>query len=310
MPDRHDYLNATLEAPKRSPTATAGNTEDHYTGVVHNPWRQLRAFTDARIGLGRTGISLPTNELLAFQLAHARARDAVHTPLDMPLLCEQLADIDGLPSSQPPLQLQSQAIDRATYLQRPDLGRQLSEASRTQLGQTAAKPATITATAASEICQLAIVIVDGLSAHAVQHNAAPFLRAFCRELKEDPMPHRWQLTQPSIVEQGRVAIGDEIGQHLGATAVLVLVGERPGLSSPDSLGLYLTWAPRVGTNDAARNCISNIRPAGQSYTEAAQRTLYLLQEARRLGLSGVALKDRSELRVIEHQQPRSSFLTS
>ncbi len=289
-----DHSLDTLELP-------ADAIDEHYTGVVDNPWRRLREFTDARIGLGRTGISLPTNELLAFQLAHARAKDAVHMPLDIPHLCEHLREVEGLPSSAP-YQLSSQASDRAAYLQRPDLGRQLDKASLAKLpsfSETVNKGR-----------HLVIVIIDGLSAHAVQLNTAPFLRALCQELTADSQTD-WRISSLCIVEQGRVAIADEIGERLGADAVLVLVGERPGLSSPDSLGLYLTWAPRKGLNDAARNCISNIRPAGQSYTEAAQRTLYLLQEARRLGLSGVKLKDRSESQVIEHQQHKSSnFLTN
>lgn len=290
----HD-LNSTLDAPETA------ETSEQYTGVVHNPWRRLREFTDARIGLGRTGISLPTNELLAFQLAHARAKDAVHMPLDIPGLCKQLLGIPGLPQVAP-YQLSSQAADRASYLQRPDLGRQLDAASREKLVPDTRSPGSSR--------HLAIVIVDGLSAYAVQLNTVPFLQALSRELAADTQTD-WQIGSVCIVEQGRVAIADEIGERLGADAVLVLVGERPGLSSPDSLGLYLTWAPRQGLNDAARNCISNIRPAGQSYAQAAQRTLYLLQEARRLGLSGVKLKDRSESQVIEHQQHKSSnFLTN
>lgn len=292
----HELDNVLVASEPDSVSST-----EQYTGVVHNPWRQLREFTDARIGLGRTGISLPTNELLAFQLAHARAKDAVHMPLDIPRLCAQLRDVHGLPASAP-YQLSSQAPDRTGYLQRPDLGRQLDQPSQTKLKRCPAK--------GNNSCHLAIVIVDGLSAHAVQLNAAPFLQALCKELGADSQTD-WQLGTVCIVEQGRVAIADDIGERLGADAVLVLIGERPGLSSPDSLGLYLTWRPRKGLNDAARNCISNIRPAGQSYTDAAQRTLYLLQEARRLGLSGVKLKDRSEAQVIEHQQHKSSnFLTN
>ncbi|WP_022962713.1 ethanolamine ammonia-lyase subunit EutC [Halopseudomonas pelagia] len=284
-----------------APEPNSASSPEQYTGVVHNPWRQLREFTDARIGLGRTGISLPTNELLAFQLAHARAKDAVHMPLGILQLCAQLRDIHGLPACAP-YQLSSQAPDRTSYLQRPDLGRQLDQTSQAKLNHRAAT--------GNNSRHLAIVIVDGLSAHAVQQNAAPFLQALCKELSADSQTD-WQLSAVCIVEQGRVAIADDIGERLGADAVLVLIGERPGLSSPDSLGLYLTWGPRKGLNDAARNCISNIRPAGQSYTDAAQRTLYLLQEARRLGLSGVKLKDRSESQVIEHQQHKSSnFLTN
>lgn len=264
--------------------------------VIDNPWRRLRAFTDARIGLGRAGISLPTSELLAFQLSHAQARDAVHCPLDVPALCTALAELP-MPLGQP-LQLHSQAVDRQTYLQRPDLGRRLDEASRELL----------IAQATEQPSDLAIVIVDGLSSLAVQQNARPFLEAFLPLLGEQ-LPE-CRMTPVSVVLQGRVAIGDDIGALLNARAVLLLVGERPGLSSPDSLGLYLTWAPRPGLTDAARNCISNVRPAGLGGTEAAQRAVYLLREAQRLQLSGVGLKDRSASAVIEHGTGKRNFLVS
>jgi len=256
--------------------------------VVDNPWRRLRDFTDARIGLGRAGISLPTSEMLAFQLSHAQARDAVHFPLDVDALCAQLAGLSSLPNAAP-LHLHSQAQDRTTYLQRPDLGRLLDDASREQL---AALPA------ASSQSDLAIVIVDGLSSLAVQQNAPAFLAPLLELLQAEAEP--WRLAPVTVVEQGRVAVGDGIGELLNARAVLLLIGERPGLSSPDSLGLYLTWNPRSGLNDAARNCISNVRPAGLPYAEAARRVLYLLREARRLNLSGVKLKDRTQDEVIEH----------
>ncbi|MBB1294364.1 MAG: ethanolamine ammonia-lyase small subunit [Pseudoalteromonas rhizosphaerae] len=267
--------------------------------VVHNPWRQLRSFTDARIGLGRAGISLPTAEMLAFQLSHAQARDAVNFPLDLAALSEQLEDFCASL-----LHLHSQAVDRNHYLQRPDLGRKLDQASRDQLSNYMSKAAT-----ATELHHdIAIVIVDGLSSLAVQKNAHPFLVQLLTILREQPEP--WRLAPISLVEQGRVAIGDDIGELLNAKVVLVLIGERPGLSSPDSLGLYLTWQPKTGLNDACRNCISNIRPAGLSYQDAAQRTLYLLQEAKRLNLSGVGLKDRSQDDVIEHQTQTTNFLLS
>lgn len=268
-------------------------------GVVENPWRRLREFTDARIGLGRAGVSLPTRQLLEFQLAHARARDAVHLPLDIPLLLQSLERLSGFDQAATQL-LQSQASDRQVYLQRPDLGRALDERSVRRLTESAES---------SRRCDLALVIVDGLSSRAVQQNAAPFLQALLSELSADTA-RTWQLGPLCVVEQGRVATGDEVGALLGAEAVLVMIGERPGLSSPDSLGLYLTWAPRIGLNDAARNCISNIRPAGLAYTEAAQKAMYLLQEARRLRLSGVRLKDRSESRVIEHDDKINNFLTN
>lgn len=260
--------------------------------VVDNPWRVLEAFTDARIGLGRVGGSLPTNEHLAFQLAHAQARDAVHLPLDVDRLIEQLQQPNRSDNAEP-LVLDSQAVDRVTYLQRPDLGRRLHSSSQ-QAIQTFNQDYT-SKSVDKQAFDLAIVLVDGLSSQAVQSHAAPFITQLKQALVEDSAKHNreWHLAPFTIVKQGRVAIGDEIGQLLGAKVVLVLIGERPGLSSPDSLGLYLTWGPKVGLTDAARNCISNIRPAGLDVTQAANRTMYLLQESRRRQISGVQLKDRT-----------------
>ncbi|MCK7546734.1 ethanolamine ammonia-lyase subunit EutC [Marinobacter koreensis] len=263
--------------------------------VTLNPWRRLRAYTDARIGLGRAGVSLPTSELLAFQLAHAQARDAVHLALDMTTLCEQIEQISG----QAPLRLHSQAVDRVTYLQRPDLGRRLDEDSRSRLHAPEAS--------ASSPVDLAIVVADGLSSFAVQNNTGPFLAALFSQL--DASEEVWSLAPITVVEQARVAVGDEIGDLVNARAVLVLIGERPGLSSPDSLGLYLTWAPQIGRTDAERNCISNIRPAGLDVGEASRRAVYLLQEARRMEISGVSLKDRSETPVLACETGPGNFLT-
>ncbi|GAA4033415.1 ethanolamine ammonia-lyase subunit EutC [Actimicrobium antarcticum] len=233
--------------------------------VTANPWQALKKFTDARIALGRAGVSLPTTAHLAFQLAHAQARDAVHLALDVPQLTQAIG--------RPCLALHSAAPDRTVYLQRPDLGRQLDAASRTLL---AAGP-----------YDLAFVIADGLSAHAIMQNAAPFLaRVFAQTA-------HWTIAPLCIVEQGRVAIGDEIAERLGAQMVVVLIGERPGLSAPDSMGLYLTWQPHVGLTDAYRNCISNVRPAGLGYAAAADKLQYLLVEAFRRQVSGVALKDET-----------------
>lgn len=254
--------------------------------VVENPWERLNAFTDARIGLGRAGVSLPTSKLLAFQLAHAQAQDAVHCPLEVEALASELAQ--KLSLSEAPLPLHSHAQDRATYLQRPDYGRRLNDESREHLRQVASS---------QQRYDLAIVIVDGLSALAVQQNSGPFLSALYQTLNNDATD--WQLAPLTIVEQGRVAIGDEIGALLNADAVLVMIGERPGLSSPDSLGLYMTWAPEPGLKDDRRNCISNVRPAGLQVEEAARRFFLLLKEARQLKLSGVKLKDRSEDDVLE-----------
>ncbi|WP_404344777.1 ethanolamine ammonia-lyase subunit EutC [Vreelandella venusta] len=254
--------------------------------VIENPWERLRAFTDARIGLGRAGVSLPTKQLLAFQLAHAQAQDAVHCPLECQTLADELTQALGL--STEPLAVHSRAEDRAMYLQRPDYGRRLNEASRQTLQQAAES---------GQRFDLAVVIVDGLSALAVQQNSAPFLTALYDAFGRDK--NEWKLAPLTLVEQGRVAIGDEVGALLNADAVLVMVGERPGLSSPDSLGLYMTWGPEVGLKDDRRNCISNVRPAGLAYEEAARRLLLLLTEARERKLSGVKLKDRSEDSVLE-----------
>jgi ethanolamine ammonia-lyase small subunit len=249
--------------------------------VVDNPWRQLRRFTAARIALGRTGVSLPTDPQLAFQLAHARARDAVHLALDAPQLL-QAFESAGLAGVTDGLILDSAAGDRLTYLQRPDLGRRLNLASRatlTALPQQAARR-----------YDVAFVVADGLSALAIMQNAAPFLAALMPRIA----PENWTLAPIAIVRQGRVAVADEVAELLGAKLVVILIGERPGLSSPDSMGLYLTWMPQVGTTDAGRNCISNVRPAGLSYEEAAFKLHYLMSEARKRQLSGVHLKDETD----------------
>lgn len=270
--------------------------------VVENPWSDLRRFTDARIGLGRAGISLPTSEMLAFQLSHAQARDAVNFPLDISEMTKTLSAIDALSVVEKPLSVQSEAVDRVTYLQRPDLGRKLNQAGRTTLLNTMQSRQSST----QAQYDLAIVVVDGLSSLAVQKNAAPFISELLKQLPTEPSPYK--IAPITLVEQGRVAIGDDIGELLNAQVVMVLIGERPGLSSPDSLGLYLTWEPKTGLNDACRNCISNIRPAGLSYFEAARRAVYLLQEAKKCGLTGVNLKDRTQDDVIEHQVQTTNFL--
>lgn len=243
--------------------------------VVPNPWSTLRRFTPARIALGRSGTSLPTEPQLAFQLAHAQARDAVHRAFDADSTAQAIQAL-GLSTRV----AHSAATDRPTYLQRPDRGRRLDEASAAALrGSTTAS-------------DLAIVIADGLSALAVERHAAPFLAGLLPLLRNaNPA---WSLSPVVLVHQGRVAIGDEIGALLQASVVLVMIGERPGLSSPDSLGLYLTWAPRPGRSDAERNCISNVRPEGLPYDDAAHRAAWLLNAARARQLTGVALKDESE----------------
>lgn len=236
-------------------------------------WARLRQWTPARIGLGRAGGSLPTRALLEFELYHARARDAVHAAMDAEALARELR-ASGLGEA---VVLQSQARDRMEYLLRPDLGRMLSAESRARLSDFANRVGP---------CELAVVIADGLSAVAPARHAVPLLR-------ELQTVSGWTNVTMVVANSARVALGDEIGELLGAEAVVVLIGERPGLSSPDSLGVYLTWAPRVGRTDAERNCISNVRPEGLPYAAAARRLAYLLREARMLRLSGVRLKDDS-----------------
>ena len=233
--------------------------------------KSLREFTPARVDLGRTGHSLPTRELLAFQLAHAKARDAVHLPLDVHSLVFELRQKDI-----PCITLASEACGRSQYLHRPDLGRRLNAPSRERLAPL------------KSAYDAAFIIADGLSALAVHRHAVPLLELVLAQL-------HWTIAPVAIVEQGRVAIGDEIGELLGTKLAVVLIGERPGLSSPDSLGVYLTWQPRLGRTDAERNCISNIRVEGLSYELGAHRLLFLMNESRRLKLSGVKLKERAPL---------------
>jgi ethanolamine ammonia-lyase small subunit len=246
--------------------------------VDTNSWTQLRRFTQARIALGRAGVSIPTKPMLDFQLAHARARDAVHLPMDRDGLVARLEA-----TGYSPIALKSAASDRTVYLQRPDLGRRLDDAARARLSGHVLQGA--------HGFDVAFVIADGLSALAVNQHAIDMLEAVRPGLVE----RNWRLAPVCVVEQGRVAIGDEIGALLGAQTVVILIGERPGLSAPDSLGVYLTYAPRPGLTNAARNCISNVRPDGQSFSVAARRLLYLLVEARRRGLSGVDLKDEADI---------------
>ena len=246
------------------------------TSVTANPWGELRRFTSARIALGRTGTSLPTAPHLEFQLAHARARNAVHADLDTPHLSAVLTAC-GLHV----LQLHSAAGSRAEYLQRPDKGRVLDDGSRATL-KALANPA--------EPYDIAIVIGDGLSAFAIAQNTVPFLDVLLPAINAEG----WRIAPIAMVKQARVAIGDEIGAQLGARLVVVMIGERPGLSSPDSMGLYLTFAPRQGLTDESRNCISNVRPEGLSYERAAHKLVYLAGEALKRGLSGVQLKDEAE----------------
>ena len=230
---------------------------------------RLRAMTPARVALGRTGASQRTSDLLDFQRSHAQARDAVHARLEAASLAAELSAITG----REVLRLHSAAADRATYLKRPDLGRRLDETSCASL--------------LSGDWDLSLIIADGLSAIAVERHVAPLLRQLLPPLAG------WRIAPLVVVEQGRVAIGDEIGAALGAQISIVLIGERPGLSSPDSLGAYLTWNPAPGRTDAERNCISNIRAGGLTYMQAAAQLNFYLTEARRRELTGTALKEDS-----------------
>jgi len=227
--------------------------------------RRLRAMTPARVGLGRSGVSQLTVDVLGFQLSHAQARDAVHARLDAAALAEAIGAMAPVV-----LRLHSAATDRAEYLQRPDLGRRLALSSRTALAASGA-----------EEVDVAVVIADGLSALAVERHAAPLLERLLPRLAGR------KLSPLCIVEQGRVAIGDEIGEALKARLSVVLIGERPGLSSPDSLGAYTTFAPRVGRTDAERVCLSNIRAEGLSYEEAAAQLERVVSEAFERRLTGV-----------------------
>ena len=242
--------------------------------VQSDPWQSLRQFTNARIALGRTGSSLPTKEILNFGYAHAMARDAVHIALDITPLETDLQHL-GLHS----LVVRSSATDRHTYLLRPDLGRRLDDASRTLLQKYPInKP-----------IDLLLVIGDGLSSMAITRNAVPLIQEITQQIPDD-----WNLGPIVIATQARVALGDDIGSLLNARMVAILIGERPGLSSPDSLGIYLTYNPNPGCTDADRNCISNVRPEGLGYEAAARKLVWLCGEAFRIRATGVGLKDESD----------------
>lgn len=241
--------------------------------TADGPWTALRRFTDARIGLGRAGSALPIREVLKFAMAHAQARDAVTRPLDWAPIEAVLAALQ-LKS----VRIESAASDRDTYLRRPDLGRRLSSEARARL-----------AAMAGQSPDLLILVADGLSSTGVGANAGAVITALLPLVRKSG----WSLAPVLLASQGRVALGDDAGEFIGARAVLVLIGERPGLSSPDSLGAYLTWAPRAGRRDGERNCISNIRRGGLSAEEAAFKAHWLLREAFRRQLTGVSLKDES-----------------
>jgi ethanolamine ammonia-lyase small subunit len=240
-------------------------------------WRLLREATQARVGLGRAGDALPTAEVLRLDAAHALARDAVHAPLDVEDLTAALVEATGLDV----VTVTSAAVDRAEYLQRPDLGRRLAEGT-----DLAAREPGDGEPGDGDRWDLVVVVGDGLSARAVTAHAAGLLSALLPRLEG------WSVGPVVVATQARVALGDDVGSRLGAALVLMLIGERPGMSAPDSLGAYLTWGPRGGRADSERNCVSNIRPPhGLTYEQAAEVLAALLTESRRRGLSGVELKD-------------------
>lgn len=237
-----------------------------------DPWRELRRYTQARIALGRAGCALPTSAQLAFNAAHAEARDAVHRPWAVRASADTVAD-----AGWPVLVLHTPIADRAEYLRRPDLGRRLTEDSRNQL-------AALNPTAPD----VALIVSNGLSSTAVENHGFGLMQAVVAAYRACGL----SLGPVCLVPEARVALADEIGELLQAKLAVIIVGERPGLSAADSLGIYLTHAPRIGNTDAERNCLSNIRPPqGLSYEAAAIKLTYLSLQALRRGLSGVALKD-------------------
>lgn len=233
-------------------------------------WRSLRKHTAARIALGKAGSSITTEELLKFQQAHALARDAVHTPLNEKELLEALQ-----PLQQEIITLHTQAEDRQTYLLRPDWGKKLSDVSRKDLQSSGV---------ASELC---LIIGDGLSAQAIHRHIPPLFNILIPKLIDLNI----SLAPISIVRHARVAVSDEIGAMMKSKMSVIFIGERPGLSAADSLGIYLTYDPVKGNTDEKRNCISNVRPEGMPYVVAAEKLTYLIQESFRRKLSGVKLKD-------------------
>ncbi len=255
-----------------------------------NPWGSLARFTQARIALGRAGTSQPTKPHLDFQFAHARARNAVHHVFDHAGIEAQLSE-----RGFKPLSLNSAAETREIYLQRPDLGRQLSKASL----------ATLSAIPDEDLQRdVALVIVDGLSSLAIEKNALPLFDHLLPQL----MQRGLSLAPVSVVRQGRVAVGDQICMALQAKLLIVLIGERPGLSSPDSLGIYLTWNPDATSTNAERNCLSNIRNGGLDFPTAVHKLLYLIEQSFRRQLSGVDLKDETQAIPEKLSHENRSFL--
>ena len=256
-----------------------------------NPWQKLKAYTDARIALGRAGGSLPTRPSLEFQLAHAQAKDAVIKPLDIESLKTSLSKI-GLPI----LDIESQAVEKDLYLKRPDLGRLLSEESKAMLQQYRNEH--------PQDWDVVIVMGDGLSARAIEENSPHFIPALVEACKDEG----WNIAPLVIARGSRVALGDEVAEILKAKMLVMLIGERPGLSSPDSMGIYYTYNAFKGCHDALRNRISNVRPAGLAYPLAIQRLVALMQKSCELQRSGVQLKDEHETPVnVQHSPAKRLF---
>jgi ethanolamine ammonia-lyase small subunit len=247
--------------------------ESKSSQILSDNWKDLKKYTDARIALGRSGSALPTDALLEFQLAHARARDAVYSKIDTEDLKKKLIDL-----SFNPILLDTKAFTRAEYLKNPDLGRQLSENSIKELQNFGTQKG-----------KILFMIVDGLSAIGIIENAVSFLELILKS---------WDISEISpivpIVQQGRVAIGDAIGSILEPEIGIVLIGERPGLSSPGSVGIYITYNPKIGRKDSQRNCISNLRKDGLPLDIGSQKLLYLVNQAKKLKLTGIHLKDDLE----------------
>lgn len=261
--------------------------EDALVTVSQDPWGELRRFTSARIALGRSGSSLPLAESLAFRLDHARARDAVHAPFGRTVLAERLRTA-GMAC----IELESAVAGREEFLTRPDKGRRLSQRSKDLLsGQ-------------EKGCDICLTVGDGLSARAIHENAEAFVLAGASMFGQAGL----KVSPVCLVENARVAVADEIGEILRARMAVILIGERPGLSSPNSMGIYLTMNPYAGTTDERRNCISNVRTGGLSLAEGLRKLGYLVEEAFRLGASGVGLKDRMGDGYLPFGLPQSAIM--
>jgi len=258
--------------------------------ISESPWQSLKQYTQARVALGRCGCSIPTRELLSFKLAHAKAIDAVRSPLDYRKAASHIREATELEA----FHVSSSAEDRQQYLQRPDLGRTLSFDSAELLSQVSENGS----------YDISLVVADGLSSKAIENNIIPMLTDLVPQLKAKG----FSLAPVTVVEQGRVAIADQIGEILKARMSIIFIGERPGLKSPDSLGIYLTYNPRSGNTDERRNCISNVRKNGLSYPVACSKLLYLVEESFRRKLSGVDLKD--EQTSLEHVPLTVTLYTS